>query len=266
MSTFSKSEFGRLEFRRAAQVVCAGQYLGSFVEYPNQDGSSHVHYTVNKPRLTTAEQEHFLKGEMYDGFTVITTSKALRRDYCHEMANYPLRAFSGNFASLNFFTLSFGECVGTGRIPRLGRPNPENPKQQIPGDLIAGVVDHDTQTFTKWTYVSEQFLHYWTIMMWGESDDSFTKVKGGVYKHLMSGNRLAGNSFKKWFDGEVANGKQPSMEEIRQHFYTNPYEVEANFIDFYPFMVQKIVYKKIAEPVSYCGKPRLSFHLPVSCY
>lgn len=204
-------------FRRVRSINASMDDLVEVRYYTYDDGTT-VEYEVVRPEeiaaLTPKEIEQYVEFR-YRKFNILTYGHAVRED---EFDGSAFQAHSNNLGVFNPITLQWSRDREVIRSALIVPPR-EN-------DLVCGIVDPARRnSFKYWFVCSEQFLRFWTAVMFEEhesfdvkcrpnpnlsSEEQFLERLLRIRKWLMSGNRLCTNSFRKW---ALSEGVDTSNEE-----------------------------------------------------
>lgn len=197
--------FNSIEFRRVSSVHVEIADTNTSYNYP--DGSSTIINDLSQLSPVEFEKNVITRSHRFYAFT---SPKSMRK---HGKTGEPsfwdgrgIYLDSRNYATIDPCSFRFkkveeNEAVP---IPRKERVNPIT-NGRSPGDLIACIPqkprrEGDLPRARWWCVVSEQFLNMWTALF--EPDHYMFKKNGGnafdAKDWMMSGNRLASNSVRKW--------------------------------------------------------------------
>lgn len=226
--------FKHLEFRRVQYTKVDDSHLTEVVVH-HPDGTCTI-YTPDEfqqQNFSDSDEEHFVE-RRYSQFTSFTTDRSQRDHSSGQTSKWDGRQIhlrSGAYAPFSLEKLQFDTSDASRRTkvpcPRAARPNPDNAKQTLPGDLIACIPvepAHSGQLPTArfWCPVSEQFLRMWTAVMFN-SHRSLSKRNGDLPEAemhwLMGGNRLTTNSHRKWTLSHKHNDVEADEEESKKRFF-----------------------------------------------
>lgn len=195
-------------FRRVKSVDAKPEDLDEVRYYVYDDGVTSEYEPLKVEeiaKLTPQEIEQYVQYR-YRKFTAYTGGAAVREDM-HDGCSFTCS--SNNLGVFNPITLEWSRARANIRSASIVPPRV--------GDLVCGVVDSDKPNVLKhWFVCSEQFLRFWTAVMFEDhetfdvkcrsrvvltEEERFAKIK----RWLMSGNRLCTNSFRKWVLSEGAD-------------------------------------------------------------
>ena len=250
--------FANLEFRRVQNAAADANHLTEvIVHHPN--GTSTIYDSAaiargDVPTFSDSDEEHFVE-RRYSQFYAFTTERSLRAHgkggASSKWNGRQVHLRSGAYAPFSLVTMRFDTSDPSRRFcapcPRAARPNPDNSKQTLPGDLIACLPVEPAHNSSRlptarfWCPVSEQFLRMWTAVMF-ESHPSLVKKAGDLApaeRHwLMGGNRLTTNSHRKWAQALADNDAAIDGEEsARRFFYIRTEEASKRWCHVYAAIV-----------------------------
>lgn len=91
------------------------------------------------------------------------------------------------------------------------------------GNLVCVVLDGDYRTRQpKWFVASHQFLHFWTLIVYGPNHASFDKrnTTPQQFRHWLALSvTLATNGYRKWLMGWADHGLHPPEQEMEDRYY-----------------------------------------------
>lgn len=227
------SAMSNFVFRRIRDVNALVEDLNETRYYWYDDGVTNEYEPIHPDRFATLSEkeiEQYVEFR-YRKFTATTTSHMVRED------QYDGEAFflhSNNLGIFNPITLEWSRDRATIRSASIVAPRK--------GDLICGVVDTDSpfppkrgtpyRSLKYWFICSEQFLRFWTAVMFEDHESFDMKFKVNplhsleeqhmarlerIRGWLMSGSRLCTNSFRKWVLSEGSNREDKS--EVARRLY-----------------------------------------------
>ncbi len=246
-----------LVFRRVKQVCVKRENLIEtvYTTYDNGKKISMIYKPGKEPQFTPAEYEHNVE-ERYSAFYFFTTGAAIRDN--DRRGGVELFGASNKYSQLDL------DKVMSFRFSYLK----EDRRQQVPpriNDLICGLVEDDkfkgkkqhggkNPSFKFWFTCSDQFLHAWTAIMYGEHEtleklvtsDRVVDHEAEIRRKLMKGNKLCTNSFLKWQHANEDNGVVPHSDELKLRFYVLRTEQCAiDYVHVYAALVLIVRYREL---------------------
>lgn len=211
-------------FRRVRSINASIDDLVEVRYYTYDDGAT-VEYELVPPegiaKLTAQEIEQYIEFR-YRKFTILTHNKAVRED---EWDGVAFQAHSNNLGVFNPITREWSRDREHIRSASIVPPRE--------GDLVCGIVDKEKRnSFKYWFVCSEQFLRFWTSVMFEDHESFDVKCRPNpnlseveqysdrlmrIRKWLMSGNRLCTNSFRKWVLSEGVDTS--NADEVAKRLY-----------------------------------------------
>jgi hypothetical protein len=255
-----------LIFRRVSYVSLRPEDKLQTVNFEDDQHYS-IYSSGTEPVFNECEMLHNVE-EKYSKFHFNTSSLKMRDNDIYN--GISIFGHSSKYSVLDItdtcsFRFSYDRTDRTNHVP---------PRK---GDLICGLVLFNEKlqsaSFRFWFVCSEQFLRAWTAIMY-EKHEALSK-KGDseerIRQVLMSGNRLATNSFRKWIKALEQTPKTPE----NNHFWDN-YEAEKkekyyrlrtetisrDYVHIYACLVLIIRYGELPckynIPVNYGNNPNMT--------
>jgi hypothetical protein len=233
----------KLVFRRVGKVVARPEdFVKTVVTTISREGAVVTEYGQGQDHPVFSDQEYLQNvEEHYSKFYFFTTTTSLRDNDPH--GNIGIYGASNNYAELDFLdkvTFRFLPRTGTQIVPR-------------EGDLVCGLANRPAPgranpAFKVWFICSEQFFHAWTAVMY-ENHNALTKSfddESQIRRHLMSGNRLCTNGFRKWVLGCQQSMVESDDAELSKRFYKMRTETAARErVHVYAALVMMLRYKEL---------------------
>ena len=259
------NKLGKLVFRRVGTVL-VHEHQKIMTKFYSDDSTF---YKAGVDDVFTDEEETQNVERVYKVYHGFTTVAYVRETDPIFAIRHTIGFDTKNMCELDMEELSF-------KLKKIGE---EVPKILVkPGDLIAGFVVNrkDNPVYIKWFVCSEQFLRLWTLLMYGEEHQTFTKKleeesthpMGPLFKWLMSGNRLCTNNYLKWSLASVNEGVSVDERERRKRYFRYRCEESARkYIHLYACIAMICIYETdITEsniPRTLDSLPQLkAWHLP----
>lgn len=266
LRTTIRKNTSKLIFRRVGNVVLKTPIETVYHYVPKEyakgiaEGtpSSIIYYPGTEPEFT---QEQYTKNveKKYREFHFTTTDVAMRENDRFGPVN--IFGVSGKYSQIDLFNnMDFRFSY-----EKQDRMNYIPPRV---GDLVCGLVDpvsissaknpegSSSPAFKFWFTCSEQFLHTWTAINYGDHESLDKMVKSStstiseheaeIRKALFRGNRLSTNTYKKWLRALKENELPFDHSEAENRYFTLRCERAAiQWVHVYAALVLMVRYREI---------------------
>lgn len=242
-----KGNLGNLVFRRVKTPIAVPEnYLYTSSTTPLENGGVETKfYKAGDVYSITPEEYKRNVAEHYKDFSMFTSEAKIRKE--NDRVRGEIYGHSKNYADFDLMDFTFHPTSRTMK-----------PRE---GDLVCGAVEFDKKgnaNYAYWFVCSEQFLRFWTLIMY-DQHDSFRKVlekntkkenrtkskkvdEDALRRKVLSGNHLMTGGYRKWLlscDQTLISGRKIVSEpkELLERFWLHRTESASMYVHVYAALV-----------------------------